>query len=89
MELGSNEAIRQAVVGGLGISVLSRHTLAQDASMGQLTMLGVERFPIRRQWYAAYRAGKRLNLVAETIPDFLRNATGHVNGVFAADPDSR
>ena len=35
MELGSNEAIKQAIVGGLGVSVLSRHTLALDAAMGK------------------------------------------------------
>jgi len=58
MELGSNEAIKQAIVGGLGLSVLSRHTLALDAPMGQLAILDVEGFPIERHWYAAYPAGK-------------------------------
>jgi DNA-binding transcriptional LysR family regulator len=47
MELGSNEAIKQAVIGGLGIAVLSRHTRAVDAPAAQVTVLDVEGFPHR------------------------------------------
>lgn len=74
MELGSNEAIKQAIVGGLGVSVLSRHTLALDAAMGQLTVLDVEHFPIQRQWYAVYPARKQPSIVARAFLEFLRNA---------------
>jgi len=71
MELGSNEAIKQAIAGGLGISVLSRHTLAADAATGELAILDVERFPILRHWYAVYPAGKQLSIVARTFLEFL------------------
>jgi DNA-binding transcriptional LysR family regulator len=81
MELGSNEAIKQAIVGGLGISVLSRHTLALDAPMGQLAILDVESFPILRQWYVAYSAGKQLSVVASTFLDYLKQAPKHVSEV--------
>jgi len=74
MELGSNEAIKQAIVGGLGVSVLSRHTLALDAPMGQLTILDVEGFPIERNWYVVYPAGKQPSVVARTFLDYLRQA---------------
>jgi DNA-binding transcriptional LysR family regulator len=74
MELGSNEAIKQAIVGGLGVSVLSRHTLALDAPMGQLAILDVEGFPIQRHWYVAYTAGKQLSVVARTFLDYLKHA---------------
>lgn len=74
MELGSNEAIKQAIVGGLGVSVLSRHTLALDAPMGQLAILDVAGFPIERQWYVAYPAGKQLSIVARTFLDYLKQA---------------
>ena len=81
MELGSNEAIKQAIVGGLGISVLSRHTLALDAPMGQLAILDVVSFPIKRQWYVAYPAGKQLSVVARTFLDYLKQAPKHVSDV--------
>jgi len=81
MELGSNEAIKQAIVGGLGLSVLSRHTLALDAPMGQLAILDVEGFPIERHWYAAYPAGKQLSVVARTFLDYLKQAPRFVADV--------
>jgi DNA-binding transcriptional LysR family regulator len=81
MELGSNEAIKQAIVGGLGVSVLSRHTLALDAAMGQLATLDVRHFPIERMWYAVYPAGKQPTIVAQTFIEYLRSAADRVNDV--------
>ncbi|MBD2412165.1 LysR family transcriptional regulator [Nostoc calcicola FACHB-389] len=69
LELGSNEAIKQAIVGGLGISVLSRHTLLLDAS--QFSILDVEYFPIDRHWYMVYPSGKQLSIVARAYYDYL------------------
>ena len=74
MELGSNEAIKQAIIGGLGISVLSRHTLALDAPTGQLTVLDVQNFPIDRHWYYAYPSGKQLSIVAQAFLEYLQQA---------------
>ena len=81
MELGSNEAIKQAVVGGLGISALSRHTLALDAAMGHLTTLDVEHFPIKRQWYVAHLADKQPTIVAQTFLEYLDSAADQINDV--------
>lgn len=81
MELGSNEAIKQAIVGGLGISVLSRHTLALDAATGQIATLDVKHFPIQRQWYAAYPAGKQPTIVAQTFLEYLHGAADQVNDI--------
>lgn len=78
MELGSNEAIKQAVVGGLGLSVLSRHTLTLDAPTEQLAILDVQGFPIERHWYVAYPRGKQLSVVARTFLEFLRRAPHYI-----------
>ena len=72
LELGSNEAIKQAIVGGLGISVLSRHTLLTDAH--EFSILDVQHFPIKRTWYIAYPAGKQLSIVARTYYEYLLEA---------------
>jgi LysR family transcriptional regulator, low CO2-responsive transcriptional regulator len=71
MELGSNEAIKQAVAGGLGIAVLSVHTLALERSIDDLAILDVEGFPIRRHWYLAYPKDKQLSVVAQAFLEFL------------------
>lgn len=73
LELGSNEAIKQAIAGGLGISVLSRHCLALEGETGQLVVLDVEHFPIQRHWYIVYPAGKQLSVVARTFFDYMQN----------------
>ncbi|MBF0256780.1 MAG: LysR family transcriptional regulator [Gammaproteobacteria bacterium] len=70
MELGSNEAIKHAIVGGLGISVLSLHTLALEGPDGPVALLDVQDFPILRQWYMVHPKGKALSLVAQAFLDF-------------------
>jgi len=77
MELGSNEAIKQAIAGGLGLSVLSLHTLALDGAGSLLQPLDVAGFPLRRKWYVAYPAGKHLSAVAEA---FLAHLLGRKEG---------
>lgn len=72
LELGSNEAIKQAIAGGLGLSVLSRHTLTMDSH--EITVLDVEGFPIQRDWYVVYLAGKQLSVIASTFLDYLKEA---------------
>ncbi|OIQ89894.1 HTH-type transcriptional activator CmpR [mine drainage metagenome] len=72
MELGSNEAIKLAVAGGLGLAVLSAHTLALERNSDEITVLDVQGFPIRRQWYVLRPADKQLSVVAQTFLDFLR-----------------
>lgn len=74
MELGSNEAIKQAIAGGLGISVLSQHTLI-STNENDLTILDVEHFPIPRHWYVTCLAGKQLSVIAETFWNYLIEQT--------------
>jgi DNA-binding transcriptional LysR family regulator len=72
LELGSNEAIKQAIAGGLGISILSRHTLLTDTA--EFSILDVQHFPIQRTWYMVYPAGKQLSIVARTYFEYLLDA---------------
>jgi DNA-binding transcriptional LysR family regulator len=71
LELGSNEAIKQAIAGGLGISVLSKHTLISEGLHGELTILNVQCFPIRRRWYVVYVVGKQLSVIAQAFLKYL------------------
>ncbi|MDH6059240.1 LysR substrate-binding domain-containing protein [Chrysosporum bergii ANA360D] len=69
LELGSNEAIKEAIAGGLGISVLSRHALMPNSS--EFTILDVQHFPIQRSWYMVYVSDKQLSIVARTYYEYL------------------
>lgn len=72
LELGSNEAIKQAIAGGLGISVLSIHTLIPDSA--EFSILDVQHFPIQRSWYMVYPSGKQLSIVGKTYFEYLLGA---------------
>jgi DNA-binding transcriptional LysR family regulator len=71
LDLGSNEAIKQAILGGLGLSVLSYHTLTSVGATRELTVLDVEKFPIDRQWHVVYLKGKQLSIIAATFLEYL------------------
>jgi len=51
VELGSDNAIKQAVMAGLGVSILSRQAIELELSVGRLVVLPVAGLPLRRQWY--------------------------------------
>ncbi len=74
MELGSNETIKQAVMAGLGIALLSAHTIAAEVQAGRLVCLDVEELPIVRQWYVVNRTDRALSPAARAFRDF---AVGH------------
>ena len=64
MEMNKNEAIKQAVEAGLGLGVVSLHTVQAELVSGQLCVLDVQGFPLKRKWYLVQRTGKRLSPVA-------------------------
>ncbi len=71
MELGSAEAIKQGVLAGLGISVLSRRNIQYELASGHISVLDVQGFPLIRRWYAVHLRGKRLSLAARVFLDFI------------------
>jgi LysR family transcriptional regulator, low CO2-responsive transcriptional regulator len=76
LELGSNEAIKQAILTGLGISALSQHTLTLNQP-GQFAVLDVQGYPILRHWYAIYPAGRVLSVAAQAFLDYLLERPEH------------
>jgi DNA-binding transcriptional LysR family regulator len=71
MEMNKNEAIKQAVEAGLGLGVVSLHTVKAELDSGQLCVLDVQGFPIMRQWYLVHRESKRLSLAARAFVDLV------------------
>ena len=67
LTLGSNEAVKQAVAGGLGLAVLSQHTLTLDEPSGVFAVLNVKGFPLLRQWYAVYPKDKTLSALSHAF----------------------
>lgn len=71
IEMSSNEAIKQAVEAGLGLGIVSLHTLELELQTESLTILNVEDFPIIRHWHIVQRSGKRLSPVAQAFRQFV------------------
>ena len=71
MEMRSNEAVQQAVQAGLGLGIVSIHTLELELESNRLVMLDVDAFPIMRQWYIVHRKGKRLSPVVQAFKAFV------------------
>lgn len=71
MEMSSNETIKQAVIAGLGIALISAHTIAAEIGDGRLVVLDVEGLPIMRRWQVVRRADRRTLPPASAMWDFL------------------
>jgi len=71
MEMTSNEAIKQAVQAGLGLGIVSAHTVRLELETGRLAVLDVDKFPILRHWYLVHKEGKRLSSVAKEFHQFV------------------
>jgi DNA-binding transcriptional LysR family regulator len=71
LELGSNEAIKQAVAGNLGLGVISRHAVAMAPEDEGLAILPLANFPIQSKWWVLYPRGKRLSPVATEFMSYL------------------
>ncbi|MCL2346343.1 MAG: LysR substrate-binding domain-containing protein [Desulfobulbus sp.] len=60
ISLGSNETIKQAVMAGMGVSLLSLHTLSLELKTGVIAILDLVGTPIERTWYVVHMNAKRL-----------------------------
>lgn len=74
-EMNTNEAIKQAVQFGMGLGVVSLHTISLELETGKLKTLDVEGFPIKRYWYIVHRKDKHLSSVARSFKSFLLEKT--------------
>ena len=71
MEVSSDEAIKQSVQAGLGLSVMSQDAVEMELTLKRLVILDVAEFPIQRYWFLVHRKGKRLSAIAQAFKSFL------------------
>lgn len=72
MTLGSNEAIKHAVAAGLGLAIVSQHTLASEPAREGLAILPLAGLPIARSWQMVWRRDRRLSRSASVFMDFVQ-----------------
>ncbi|MBN2647631.1 MAG: LysR family transcriptional regulator [Thiotrichales bacterium] len=71
MELGSYALIKQSIMAGLGIGVLSADAFRLEEHTGHLIRLEVEDFPVVQHWFCAYADKKQLDAVSLAFLDFI------------------
>lgn len=73
MTINNNESIKLCVSAGLGLGVVSIHTVKEELDSGNLIKLDVENFPIIKKWYIVNRKSYHLPAVAKVFRDFVIN----------------
>ena len=71
MTLDSNETIKQAVMAGMGLSFISRHTIGLELSVGELAVVHAPGLPVMRAWNLVRLAAKRLSPAAQAFEEFV------------------
>jgi DNA-binding transcriptional LysR family regulator len=71
IEIASNETVKQAVMAGLGLSLISAHTIEAELATGKLIVLKVEGLPIVREWYAMHRSDRTLSPAGREMWSFM------------------
>ncbi len=75
--MGSNESIKQAVIAGLGIALISAHTVANELEDGRLVQIKTEGVPITRQWFVTHRRDAALSAVAQKFRTYILELEGN------------
>lgn len=76
-EMGSNETIKQAVIAGLGIAMISQHTVTEEIKAGRLVRLNAPGLPIVRHWFLLYREDLVLTGAMQRVRDFISAQNGN------------
>ena len=71
LELGSTEAIKQAVAAGLGVSFVSEHTVKLEVAVGLVKILSLTDFELKRPLYLVYVQSKKLSRASKTFLELL------------------
>ncbi len=72
MELGTNEAVKQAIMAGIGISLISELSLKTEYSLGKINTLNYKGFPVLTHWHMLYKKEKLLSPVTKNFISFLQ-----------------
>ncbi len=71
MEFVSNETIKQAIIAGLGYSIMPMIGLRNELFNDQLQLIPMEGLPICTDWYLIYLDNKKLSPIAKAFVDFI------------------
>lgn len=80
MELTSNEAVKQAVIAGLGYSILPLIGIKNELNNGDLRIIPVKGFPIKSNWSIIWMKGKKFSPVADAYINYIKEEKDRIIG---------
>jgi DNA-binding transcriptional LysR family regulator len=72
MQLTSNEAVKQAVIAGIGYSIMPIIGLKNELENGDIKIITMKGFPIKSNWHLVWLKNKSLSPVAEAYINYIR-----------------
>jgi len=72
MEMGMNEAIKQAIMAGIGLSIISKLSLGNELALNKISILDMPDFPLMTQWNVLFKKEKKLTPVTQNFISFLQ-----------------
>ncbi|MGO1461333.1 MAG: LysR family transcriptional regulator [Marinobacter sp.] len=82
MELGSNEAVKHAVLAGLGVAIMPRLSVVSELALGSLVALDIPGFPLRRSWCVVYPQGRHPTPAMKAFVDYVQHNIAHFEALF-------
>jgi DNA-binding transcriptional LysR family regulator len=73
MELSTNEAVKQAIMAGIGVSLISKLSMKTELKAGTISTIDVNRYPIQTHWRVLYMQDKIISKVFLNFIEFLRD----------------
>lgn len=78
LELTSNEAVKQAVVAGLGVSIMPLIGIKNELGNGELQIIPVKKFPLKTNWHLVWQKGKKFSSAAAAYLAFIRKEKDNI-----------
>lgn len=78
MELNTNEAVKQAVMAGLGCSIMPLIGIKNEIESGDLEIVPVKGFPIKSTWHLIWMKSKNHSPAASAYLEFVKMNKGHI-----------
>jgi len=89
IQMTGNEAVKQAVLAGLGVGFLSLNTIGLERGLGLVHVPAVAGLPVMRRWHVVHRRGKQLLPIAQAFCDFVRDEGGKYATASSSPPPTR
>ncbi len=73
IEFNTNETIKQAVIAGLGLAIISAHTVSDALEVNRIVAIDMAGLPIMRKWFLVSLADAKENIIAQNVQKFLED----------------